>query len=71
MEMLSTMLPVGEKVTLLQSSLREALAGVLGRQDNGRFDVHTIYGWQIGECVLSPPLWAAAGPHQALLGGGN
>lgn len=60
-EMLSLAEPAGEKVTLLQSSLREALAGVLGSQDNGRFDVRTIYGWQIGECVLSPPPWAAAG----------
>ncbi|XP_040978595.1 FAST kinase domain-containing protein 4 isoform X1 [Aquila chrysaetos chrysaetos] len=46
-EMLSATQPVGEKVTLLQSSLREALSGVLGSQDNGRFNVHTIYGWQI------------------------
>lgn len=70
-EMLSAAEPAGEKVTLLQSSLREALAGVLGSRDNGRFDVRTIYGWQIGECVLSPPPWAAAGPHQALPGEGN
>ncbi|XP_049654665.1 FAST kinase domain-containing protein 4 isoform X1 [Accipiter gentilis] len=68
-EMLSTMLPVGEKVTLLQSSLREALAGVLGRQDNGRFDVHTIYGWQIdAEMVVNSenkplPLKDFAAPH--------
>ncbi|KAF1610091.1 FAST kinase domain-containing protein 4, partial [Eudyptes chrysolophus] len=52
-EMLSPAEPAGEKVTLLQSSLREALAGVLGSRENGRFDARTIYGWQIGECVLS------------------
>ncbi|NWH77226.1 FAKD4 protein, partial [Piaya cayana] len=46
-EMLSTGEPGAEKVTQLQSSLREALAGVLGGQDRGRFDVHTIYGWHI------------------------
>ncbi|NXS72926.1 FAKD4 protein, partial [Pandion haliaetus] len=46
-EMLSAVEPVAEKATLLQSSLREALAGVLGSRDNGRFDVHTIYGWHI------------------------
>ncbi|XP_009470734.1 PREDICTED: protein TBRG4 [Nipponia nippon] len=34
-EMLSPAEPAGEKVTLLQSSLREALAGVLGSRDNG------------------------------------
>lgn len=53
-EMLSVAEPAGEKVTLLQSSLREALVGVLGSQDNGRFDARTIYGWQIGECLLCP-----------------
>ncbi|NXH72119.1 FAKD4 protein, partial [Hydrobates tethys] len=46
-EMLNPAEPAGEKVTLLQSSLREALAGVLGSRDKGRFDVRTIYGWQI------------------------
>ncbi|NXU22120.1 FAKD4 protein, partial [Thalassarche chlororhynchos] len=46
-EMLSPVEPAGEKVTLLQSSLREALVGVMGSRDNGRFDVRTIYGWQI------------------------
>ncbi|KAM9303389.1 FAST kinase domain-containing protein 4 [Morus bassanus] len=46
-ELLRPVEPAGEKVTLLRSSLREALAGVLGSQENGRFDVHTIYGWQI------------------------
>lgn len=70
-EMLSAAEPAGEKVTLLQSSLREALAGVLGSQDNGRFDVRTVYGWHIGECILSPPPREAAGLHQALPGGGN
>ncbi|NWW49271.1 FAKD4 protein, partial [Pedionomus torquatus] len=46
-EMLSGTESTGERVTLLQSSLREALAGVLGSRDNGRFDIHTIYGWHI------------------------
>jgi len=53
-EMLSAAEPASEKVTLLQSRLREALAGVLGGRDNGRFDVRTVYGWQIGECASSP-----------------
>lgn len=65
-EMLSAAEPAGEKVTLLQSSLREALAGVLGSQDNGRFDVRTVYGWHIGEWRRE-----AAGLHRALPGGGN
>ncbi|XP_029865590.1 FAST kinase domain-containing protein 4 isoform X2 [Aquila chrysaetos chrysaetos] len=68
-EMLSATQPVGEKVTLLQSSLREALSGVLGSQDNGRFNVHTIYGWQIdAEMVVNSenkplPLKDFAAPH--------
>uniref|UniRef100_A0A8C3LTP0 FAST kinase domain-containing protein 4 n=1 Tax=Chrysolophus pictus TaxID=9089 RepID=A0A8C3LTP0_CHRPC len=67
--MLSAAEPAAEKVTLLQSSLREALAGVLGSQDNGRWDVHTIYGWQIdAEMVLNSenkplPLKDFAAPH--------
>ncbi|XP_031409696.1 FAST kinase domain-containing protein 4 [Meleagris gallopavo] len=67
--MLSAAEPAAEKVTLLQSSLREALAGVLGSQDNGRWDVHTIYGWQIdAEVVLNSenkplPLKDFAAPH--------
>ncbi|XP_053915187.1 FAST kinase domain-containing protein 4 [Cuculus canorus] len=68
-EMLSTTEPAAEKVTLLQSSLREALAGVLGSQDNGRFDVRTIYGWNIdAEMVLTSenkplPLKDFVAPH--------
>ncbi|NXN42608.1 FAKD4 protein, partial [Rhinoptilus africanus] len=68
-EMLSAVEPAGEKVTLLQSSLREALAGVLGSRDNGRFDVRTIYGWQIdAEMVVNNenkplPLKDFAAPH--------
>ncbi|NXA44695.1 FAKD4 protein, partial [Nothocercus julius] len=42
----------GEKVTPLQSGLKEALAGVLGSRDNGRFDVHTVYGWHIDAEML-------------------
>ncbi|XP_062424647.1 FAST kinase domain-containing protein 4 [Rhea pennata] len=59
----------GEKVTLLRSSLREALAGLLGSKDNGRFDVRTVYGWQIDAEMLvnsenKPlPLKGFAAPH--------
>ncbi|NXP15242.1 FAKD4 protein, partial [Thinocorus orbignyianus] len=52
MEMLGGTEPAGEKVTLLQSSLREALAGLLGTRDNGRFGIHTIYGWHIDAEIL-------------------
>ncbi|NXO58656.1 FAKD4 protein, partial [Aramus guarauna] len=68
-EMLSAVEPAGEKVTLLQSSLREALAGVLGSRDNVRFDVRTVYGWQIdAEMVVNSenkplPLKDFAAPH--------
>ncbi|NXN53457.1 FAKD4 protein, partial [Rynchops niger] len=68
-EMLNVAEPAGEKVTLLQNSLREALAGVLGSRDNGRFDVRTIYGWQIdAEMVVNNenkplPLKDFAAPH--------
>ncbi|KAM6339112.1 FAST kinase domain-containing protein 4 isoform 2-T2 [Podargus strigoides] len=69
-EMLSATKPVGEKVTLLQSSLQEALVGgVLGSRDNGRFDVDTIYGWHMdAEMVLDSenkplPLKNFAAPH--------
>uniref|UniRef100_A0A8D0FC10 FAST kinase domain-containing protein 4 n=1 Tax=Strix occidentalis caurina TaxID=311401 RepID=A0A8D0FC10_STROC len=67
-EMLSAAEPAGERVTLLQSSLREALTGVLGSRENGRLDVRTLYGWQIGECLLSPenkplPLKDFVAPH--------
>ncbi|XP_055565526.1 FAST kinase domain-containing protein 4 [Falco cherrug] len=68
-EMLSAAEPAGEKVTMLQSYLREALAGVLGNQEHGRFDVSTIYGWQIdAEMVVNSenkplPLKDFAAPH--------
>ncbi|NWU71759.1 FAKD4 protein, partial [Pterocles burchelli] len=68
-EMLSAAEPAGERVTLLQSSLREALTGVMGSRENGRFDVHTIYGWHIdAEMVLNNenkplPLKDFAAPH--------
>ncbi|XP_014810970.1 PREDICTED: protein TBRG4 [Calidris pugnax] len=68
-EMLSTSEPTGEKVTFLQSSLREALVGVLGSRDKGRFDVHTIYGWHIdAEMVVNSenkplPVKDFAAPH--------
>ncbi|NWS64840.1 FAKD4 protein, partial [Chunga burmeisteri] len=68
-EMLSMAEPAGEKVTLLQSSLREALAGVLGSRDNGRFNVRTIYGCHIdAELVVNSenkplPLKDFAAPH--------
>ncbi|NWX21686.1 FAKD4 protein, partial [Aegotheles bennettii] len=61
--------PVGDKVTPLQSSLQEALVGVLGGRDNGRFDVHTIYGWHIdAELVVDSdnkplPVKDFAAPH--------
>lgn len=55
----------GDRVTLLQSSLREALARVLGSPENGRFNVRTIYGWSIGESVPS------ATPLGSAWGGGN
>ncbi|XP_064301320.1 FAST kinase domain-containing protein 4 [Phalacrocorax carbo] len=68
-ELLTPAEPAGEKVTPLQRSLREALAGVLGSWDNGRFNVHTIYGWQIdAEMVVNSenkplPLKDFAAPH--------
>ncbi|NXK21683.1 FAKD4 protein, partial [Arenaria interpres] len=68
-EMLSTTEPAGEKVTLLQSSLREALVGMLGSRDKGRFDVPTIYGWHIdAEMVVNSenkplPVKDFAAPH--------
>ncbi|KAK4826626.1 hypothetical protein QYF61_010554 [Mycteria americana] len=68
-EMLSAAEPAGERVTLLQSSLQEALVGLLGSRDNGRFNVRTIYGWQIdAEMVMNSenkplPLKDFAAPH--------
>ncbi|XP_068790117.1 FAST kinase domain-containing protein 4 isoform X2 [Struthio camelus] len=51
-EVLSALGQAREKVTLLQSSLQEALAGVLGSKENGRFSVFTVYGWQIDAEML-------------------
>ncbi|KAM6134458.1 LOW QUALITY PROTEIN: FAST kinase domain-containing protein 4 [Pterocles gutturalis] len=68
-EMLRAAELAGERVTLLQSSLQEALMGVMGSRENGRFDVHTIYGWHIdAEMVLNNenkplPLKDFAAPH--------
>ncbi|XP_068001896.1 LOW QUALITY PROTEIN: FAST kinase domain-containing protein 4 [Melanerpes formicivorus] len=55
-EMLSASQQRGDKATPLQSSLREALAGLLGsqEQEQGRLDVHTVYGWHIGEALWLP-----------------
>ncbi|NXO63791.1 FAKD4 protein, partial [Phainopepla nitens] len=44
-----------EKATPLQRGLREALPGALGGHDLARYDVSTVYGWDIGECHLLPP----------------
>ncbi|NXI38267.1 FAKD4 protein, partial [Galbula dea] len=58
-----------EKATPLQSSLREALAELLGSQDHGRFDIHTVYGWHVdAEIVVNSenrplPLKDFAAPH--------
>ncbi|NXA97395.1 FAKD4 protein, partial [Melanocharis versteri] len=42
-----------EKVTALQRGLREALPGALGGHDLVRYDVSTVYGWDIdAEVVL-------------------
>ncbi|NXA40417.1 FAKD4 protein, partial [Eudromia elegans] len=58
-----------ERATPLQSGLKEALGGLLGSGDNGRFDVRTVYGWHIdAEMLLDaenkplPPKGFAA-PH--------
>ncbi|XP_035170206.1 FAST kinase domain-containing protein 4 [Oxyura jamaicensis] len=61
--------PSGDRASQLQSGLREALAGVLGGQDKGRFDVPTIYGWRIdAEVVVNGenkplPVKDFAAPH--------
>uniref|UniRef100_A0A8B9BA73 FAST kinase domain-containing protein 4 n=1 Tax=Anser brachyrhynchus TaxID=132585 RepID=A0A8B9BA73_9AVES len=61
--------PPGDRASQLQSGLREALAGVLGGHDKGRFDVPTVYGWQIdAEAVLNGenkplPVKDFAAPH--------
>lgn len=60
-ELLSAATPATERVTQLQSCLREALTGLLGSQDNGRFDVRTLYGWHIGERVPFPAPWDLIG----------
>ncbi|NWS78129.1 FAKD4 protein, partial [Crotophaga sulcirostris] len=68
-ELLSAAEPAGDRVTPLQSSLREALGAVLGSLDRGRFDVRTIYGWSIdAEVVVDSenrplPLKDFAAPH--------
>ncbi|NXH12019.1 FAKD4 protein, partial [Bucco capensis] len=68
-ELPSRVLLAGERLSLLQSSLREALAGLLGSQENGRFHVHTVYGWPIdAEMVVNSenkplPLKHFAAPH--------
>ncbi|XP_027526724.1 FAST kinase domain-containing protein 4-like, partial [Neopelma chrysocephalum] len=36
-----------DKATPLQQGLREALPGALGGRDLGRYDVHTVFGWDI------------------------
>ncbi|XP_027767009.1 FAST kinase domain-containing protein 4-like, partial [Empidonax traillii] len=42
-----------DKATPLQRGLREALRGALGGRDLGRYDVHTVFGWDIdAEVVL-------------------
>ncbi|NWU10046.1 FAKD4 protein, partial [Cephalopterus ornatus] len=42
-----------DKATPLQRGLREALPGALGGRDLGRYDVHTVFGWDIdAEVVL-------------------
>lgn len=43
------------KASPLQSSLQEVLNRVAKDEVNRRFNVHTIYGWQLGECVLGDP----------------
>ncbi|NXR12759.1 FAKD4 protein, partial [Semnornis frantzii] len=69
LEMLSATEQSEDRATLLQSSLREALAGVLGSQDKGRFNIRTIYGWHIdGEMVVNSenkplPVKNFAAPH--------
>ncbi|KAK2514038.1 Tbrg4 [Columba guinea] len=68
-ELLSTVPLASERVTQLQSCLREALTGLLGSQDNGRFDVRTLYGWHIdAEMVVTSenkplPVKDFAAPH--------
>ncbi|XP_025900043.1 FAST kinase domain-containing protein 4 [Nothoprocta perdicaria] len=58
-----------EKATPLQSGLREALAGLLAGGDSGRFDVPTVYGWNIdAEMLLDGenrplPLQGFVAPH--------
>ncbi|NXU15353.1 FAKD4 protein, partial [Pardalotus punctatus] len=58
-----------DKATALQRGLREALPEVLGGQDLARFDVSTVYGWDIdAEVVLDSdnkplPVRDFAAPH--------
>ncbi|NXX85546.1 FAKD4 protein, partial [Urocolius indicus] len=59
----------GDRLTLLQSSLREALARLLGSSQHGRFDVRTRYGWNVdAEVVVNSenkplPVKDFAAPH--------
>ncbi|NWY04564.1 FAKD4 protein, partial [Nothoprocta ornata] len=68
-ELLGAQGPGAEKATPLQSGLREALAGLLAGGDNGRFDVPTVYGWNIdAEMLLDRenrplPLTGFVAPH--------
>ncbi|KAL8164679.1 UNVERIFIED_CONTAM: hypothetical protein K2H54_001913, partial [Gekko kuhli] len=42
------------KATPLQSSLKEALKGIAGDEEKARFEVDTVFGWQLdGEMVLN------------------
>ncbi|NWV39221.1 FAKD4 protein, partial [Grantiella picta] len=58
-----------DKATPLQRGLREALPGALGGDDLARFDVSTVYGWDIdAEVVLDSdnkplPVKDFAAPH--------
>uniref|UniRef100_A0A8C5UKF2 FAST kinase domain-containing protein 4 n=1 Tax=Malurus cyaneus samueli TaxID=2593467 RepID=A0A8C5UKF2_9PASS len=58
-----------DKATPLQRGLREALLGALGGQNMARFDVNTVYGWDIdAEVVMDSdnkplPVRDFAAPH--------
>ncbi|XP_066483458.1 FAST kinase domain-containing protein 4 isoform X1 [Tiliqua scincoides] len=59
------------KATLLQSSLREVLKGLVGEEAKVRFSVDTIYGWQLdAEMILNSdnqplPVAGFEAPHLA------
>uniref|UniRef100_A0A8C9KWV2 FAST kinase domain-containing protein 4 n=1 Tax=Serinus canaria TaxID=9135 RepID=A0A8C9KWV2_SERCA len=60
-----------EKATPLQRWLREALPGALGGHDLVRYNVSTVYGWDIGECHPCHPRgwhppWAPLAPPPLL-----